>query len=91
VVWAAVDDTAGVGVLGTRLRLLARRRGCAGQWRAFAAGVLGVPVAAVDALAAEPLPATPEEDAAVALRHGVDAWILRRMLELASRRSAPDR
>jgi hypothetical protein len=53
--------------------------------------VLGIPVAAVGALAGEPLPTTPEEDAAVALRHGVDAWILRRVLELASRRPPPGR
>jgi hypothetical protein len=82
VVWVAADGPV-VGPLGAQLQRLAGRRGCAARWRFFAGGVLGVPVAVVDVLAAEPVPTTPEECAAAAARHGVDDWILQRVLELA--------
>jgi hypothetical protein len=78
-VWAA-EDRPPVGELGAQLRRLAQRRGCAGRWRFFASGALGVRVAAVDALAAEPMPATAEECAAAAARHGVDGWLLQLVL-----------
>jgi hypothetical protein len=77
--------------VGARFRLLARRRGCARYWRWVTAAVLGVDVAAVDALAGEPVPTTPAEAAAVARRHGVDARLLRRVLDLVGRRSPPGR
>jgi hypothetical protein len=78
-VWAAEDERP-VGGLGAQLRRMAQRRGCAGRWRFFASGALGVRVAAVDALAAEPAAATPEECAAAAARHGVDGWLLQLVL-----------
>jgi hypothetical protein len=75
--------------LGALFRRVAGRHGQAARWRDVAAGALRVPGAAVDALAAEPVPATTEECASVAARHGVDGWLLQRVVEIGRNRPSP--
>jgi hypothetical protein len=85
------EDSAAVprGRLGALFRRVAARHGQAARWRDVAGGALRVPGAAVDALAAEPVPETPEECAAVAARHGVDGSLLQRVVEMGRNGPSP--
>jgi hypothetical protein len=64
---------------------LARRHGRGPQWRFFIARTLGVAPSALDGLAAAAVPTTDAECGALALRFGIDGWLLRRVVAAGAR------
>ena len=69
--------------LGPSFRRLARRYGSAPTWQSFIGALLSVPEADVEALAAEPVPATRWEYLDLAARHRIDSRLLQHTVELA--------
>jgi hypothetical protein len=72
------------GSLGALFGRLAERAGHGDNWRAFVAGSLaagGPPFDRVDAIAAEPVPASRTACEALAARHGLDGWLLWALVE----------